>query len=67
MGNNTPTILDQVDQRDELAKKKLDSLKKHFVGQLQDFFKQEIRFSSKESAEEKYNALYLKRGENTKL
>ena len=54
-------------QNDILAKQKLDSLRQYFIGQLQDFFKQEIRFSNKESAEEKYNNLYLRRGKDTKL
>ena len=69
MGKNTSTTLDKIDQRDGLAKEKLDSLKQYFVDVLHDFFNTDMMLHNMnlEDLNRKYNALYLKRGENTKL
>ncbi len=69
MARDIPTTIDLINKNDELAKTKLDSLKQYFVDVLHDFFNTDMMLHNMnlEDLNRKYNALYLKRGENTKL
>lgn len=69
MQKNTSTTLDKIDQSDGLAKEKLDRLKQYFINELHKFFNNDMILHNMnlKDLNRKYNALYIKRGEDTKL
>ena len=67
MDGNISTTIDWINQNDELVKNKLYSLKKYFIDELHKFFNNDLHNMNMKDLNKKYNALYLNRGEDTKL